>query len=69
MNEPVAAASGNICMLRSKLTLISGIIITTVTTNLPYNAATDLYVILQWQKKDCNAWLPFLVVAVTDIKA
>ena len=47
MNGPVAAASGNICMLRSKLTLISGIIITTVTTNLPYNTATDLYVILQ----------------------
>lgn len=47
MNGPVATASGDICMLRSKLTLISGNTITTVTTNLPYNAATDLYVILQ----------------------
>ena len=47
MNGSVAAASRAICMLRYKLTLISGNTITTVTTHLPYNTATDLYVILQ----------------------
>lgn len=54
---------------RCKHTLISGNTITTVTTHLPYNTATDIYVILQWQKKDYNAWLPFRVVTVNDIKA